>query len=187
MAVSPDARVEGQLVALRRAVAADIPDFVRWYSDPDVRHWLHLSEVPIPTIESETQRFEAHDRDPFRVNWVIETLDGRPIGNAGLAGIDDLHARAELYISIGDKQYWSQGYGADAVRLVLRFAFAELALNRVELITDSDNERAISCYENCGFIREGTLRSKRLRYGEPLDMEMMSVLREDWAAQQAGG
>jgi RimJ/RimL family protein N-acetyltransferase len=53
-------------------------------------------------------------------------------------------------------------------------------MRRVDLITDIDNERGIRCYEKCGFVREGVLRAHRLRYGQPLDMATMAVLREDW-------
>jgi RimJ/RimL family protein N-acetyltransferase len=169
----------GSAVRLRPVNRDDLQLFVRWYSDPDVLRWLHLSEMPLPTLDSESQRLEAHLRDSHRRSWIIEDLTGRAIGNVGLAGIDDVHLRAELFISIGEKDHWSGGYGTDAVRLVLRFAFEELALKRVWLIADADNPRAIRCYEKCGFQHEGVLRGHRLRYGKPLDMVMMAVLEDD--------
>ena len=179
MTFAPASVLTGDLTRLRPRAAEHTPLFVRWYSDPDVLHWLHLSEMPLPTMESESARFQAHDRDAFRRTWVIETLDGAPIGSVGLVSIDDVHFRAELAISIGEKEYWSGGYGTDAIRRVLRHAFEELELNRVYLITDLDNARAIRCYEKCGFTSEGVFRGHRLRYGEPLDMVMMGVLKGD--------
>jgi hypothetical protein len=53
----------------------------------------------------------------------------------------------------------------------------------VTLIADADNARGIRCYEKCGFVREAVLRGHRLRYGRPLDMIAMGVLREDSAAR----
>ena len=132
------------------------------------------------TLESERERFEKASDDPALVVWVIETLDGRPIGNVGLQGIDRHHGRAELGISIGEKECWGHGCGTDAVRQVLRYAFQELGLRRVDLITDEDNQRGIRCYEKCGFVREGLLRDHRLRHGQPLNMFVMGVLREGW-------
>ena len=55
-----------------------------------------------------------------------------------------------------------------------------MGLRRVQLITDEDNARGIRCYEKCGFVREGLLRAHRLRYGKPLNMVIMGVLKEEW-------
>jgi RimJ/RimL family protein N-acetyltransferase len=179
-------RVPAALVRLRPVRMGDLPLLVRWYSDPDVRHWLHLSEMPLPTVESERRRQQEHSSDSTRASFIIETADGLPIGSAGLQGIDPVHSRCELGISIGEKDYWSRGFGTDAIRELLRYAFAELDLRRVELITDIDNPRAVRCYGKCGFVQEGVLRAYRLRYGQPLDMIIMSVLREDWEAATGG-
>jgi len=175
----PISTLDGPLVSLRPATPADVEYLVRWFNDPDVLHWLHLSEMPRPTLESESARLESHLRDPYRRSWMIDNHQGQPIGNVGLAAIDDVHFRAELYISVGERAYWSGGYGTDAIRLVLRCAFEELGLNRVFLIADADNPRAIRCYQKCGFVQEGVLRGHRLRFGEPIDMVMMSVLKGD--------
>ncbi len=178
MTVADETRLEGELVLLRPRVDDDLPLFARWHGNPDVRHWLHMSEIPNQSLELERQRWQIARNDPTRISFVIETLDGVPIGNIVLVGIDAAHRRAELGIAIGEKEHWGRGYGTDAIRVVLRFAFEVLNLRRVELITDIDNERGIRAYEKCGFVREGVLRAKRLRYGEPLDMLIMSVLRE---------
>jgi RimJ/RimL family protein N-acetyltransferase len=172
--------LEGALVRLRPEAAEDIPLFVRWFSDPDVLHWLHLSEMPSATIESETEKFERHQREPGRIDWVIETAAGVPVGGVSLVGIDDVHGRAEVGISIGEKECWKRGLGTDTLRTVLRHAFTALGLRRVTLIADADNERAIACYEKCGFRMEGLLREHRLRYGKPLDMVAMAILAEDY-------
>jgi hypothetical protein len=63
MIFAPASVLRGDLTRLRPRAAEHTPLFVRWYSDPDVLHWLHLSEMPLPTIESESVRFQAHDRD----------------------------------------------------------------------------------------------------------------------------
>jgi RimJ/RimL family protein N-acetyltransferase len=180
MTIAPDVRIEGETVRLRQRREEDLALFVRWYNDPEVRHWLHMSEAGEQTIETERQRWELTRHDPTRITFVIETRDGVAIGNVGLIAIEEAHGRAELGVSIGDKDHWNRGYGTDAIRTLLGFAFETMGLRRVELITDHDNERGLRCYEKCGFVREGVLRAHRLRYGKPLDMVLMSVLREDW-------
>ena len=155
----------------------------RWMADADVRHWLHRSEdgpehLTIAAIERKIGEVLA---DPTELRFVIETSEGVPIGDVGLLGIHP-HARAELSIKLGEKAYWSRGHGADAIRCLLAHAFGELGLRRVTLIADADNARGIRCYEKCGFRHEGVLRAHRLRYGKPLDMVAMAVLRDEFRA-----
>ncbi len=183
MTVAGDVRLEGELVLLRPRVDDDLALFARWHGNPDVRHWLHMSEMPTQTLELERQRWQIARNDPTRLSFVIETLDGVPIGNIVLIGVDPVHRRAELGIAIGEKGDWGRGYGTDAIRVVLRFAFEVLNLRRVELITDIDNERGIRAYEKCGFVREGLLREHRLIDGRPIDSVAMAVIRSDWEAR----
>jgi RimJ/RimL family protein N-acetyltransferase len=166
----------GKLVRLRTRTAADIPLFVRWYGDPDVRHWLHISEAPEPTFETEQARFQQTESDATRFSWIIETGGAKPLGVIALVALDRAHGRAELGISIGEKAYWGRGYGTDAIRVLLAHAFGTLRLRRVTLITDADNERGIRSYEKVGFVKEGVLRAHRLRYGRPIDMLAMAVI-----------
>ena len=177
---APGSTLQGTFVCLRPQERSDAALFVRWWNDPEVLHWLHLSEGPTVTEESWLKAHEARREDSQWALWIIESKDGFPIGQVGLHAIDPLHHRCSLHISIGEKDHWSKGYGTDAIRLVLRHAFESLGLRRIDLITDYDNERGVRCYEKCGFVREGVLRAHRLRYGEPLDMVTMAVLREDW-------
>ena len=174
----------GEKVRLRPVAEADVPLLVRWFNTPEIRHWLHASERPDATLEAVTDRFLRNSDDSSGVIWIVETLDGTPIGNLLLLDIDPHHRRCELAISIGEVAYLGRGYGTDAIRQSLRFAFNELGLRRVDLFTDADNERGIRCYEKCGFVREGLLRQRRLRYGEPVDMLVMGVLTEDWKARE---
>ncbi|HEY8768200.1 MAG TPA: GNAT family protein [Dehalococcoidia bacterium] len=178
--IAPDSTLEGTLVRLRPVEERDLPLFVQWLNDPDVRHWQGRSERGPETMETQRERLEHNRNDPEHCGWLIETLDGKPLGNVGVRYVEKLHGSAELYIFIGDKARWSGGYGTDAIRTLLRHAFGELGQRRVYLVTDADNERGIRCYEKCGFVREGLLRAHRVRYGEPLDMVMMGVLREEW-------
>jgi len=172
-----DAVLEAATVRLRPVEEGDLPLLVRWANDAGVRHWLHRSERPPATLESERERL----RDRTWAEWCIETSDVRPIGVVRLRGVEADQGRAELAIVIGEKDRWGRGYGTGAIRLVLRHAFAELGLRRVWLITDADNLRGQRCFQKCGFVPEALLRGHRLRYGQPLDMVAMGVLREEFA------
>jgi RimJ/RimL family protein N-acetyltransferase len=187
------APLRGERVRLRAVAEGDLPLLVRWMNDPEVRYWLHHSDRPDATEETVRGRFGLTDDGFPNTVWMIETLrvlphdpahsgqaEGRPVGHVGLLGVDPHHKRAELAISIGEKDCWSRGYGTDAIRAVLRHGFEALGLRRIDLHTDADNARGIRCYEKCGFVREGVMRERRLRYGKPLDMVMMGLLRDEW-------
>jgi RimJ/RimL family protein N-acetyltransferase len=160
----------------------------RWNADAEVRHWLHRSEdgPELRTRAAVEKKIREVIADPCELRFVIETRAGVAIGDVGLIGLHP-HGRAELSIKIGERDHWSGGYGTDAIRCLLAYAFAELGLRRVTLIADADNARGIRCYEKCGFRHEGLLRAHRLRYGKPLDMVAMAVLREEFAPPAVDG
>jgi RimJ/RimL family protein N-acetyltransferase len=178
--------LSGRLVRLlpQRLEHAEV--LARWNADAEVRHWLHRSEDPAEFLtRSEMAKLVAQGlSDPSEARFMIEAA-GKPIGEVRLLGIHPC-GRAELAILIGEKEFWGRGYGGDAITLLLGFAFRDLGLRRVTLIADADNARGIRCYERCGFRHEGLLRAHRLRYGEPLDMVAMAVLREDHPAAGRG-
>jgi diamine N-acetyltransferase len=177
------APLRGEVTRLRAVQEADLPLLVRWMNEPDVRYWLHHSDRPDATVESVRWRFGLTEERFPNLVWMIETLEGRPVGHLGLLQVDPHHKRAELAISIGEKECWSRGYGTDAIRTVLRHAFQDLVLRRVDLHTDADNARGIRCYEKCGFVLEAVMRERRLRFGQPLDMVLMAVLRHEWEGE----
>ncbi len=169
--------IAGQKVRLRSIEQDDLPRFVKWFGDPEVRR--HLS-VYLPFSLAQEERWfenllERLERQESVV-LAIETVDGVHIGNVGLHALDWKNRNAELGIAIGDKAYWGQGYGGDAIRTLLSLAFGEMNLHRVFLRVDADNERGVRCYEKVGFRREGTLREVTFRAGAYHDQYIMSIL-----------
>jgi RimJ/RimL family protein N-acetyltransferase len=135
----------------------------------------------------ERQFSNAWEKPPHfaNVNFMIETLDGRPIGHTGLHGAAGETRVAEFGILIGEKDCWSSGYGTDATRTLLRFGFEQMNLHKVVLGANADNARGIRCYEKAGFVLEGTRRECAWRGSRWLDRVIMSVLREDWERSRA--
>jgi RimJ/RimL family protein N-acetyltransferase len=179
-----DLTLEGNEGLLRPLAEEDIPLLTRWLFDPDVLHWLQLSEDPpeLRTEEAVRERFERMQADPFTETWRIDTAEGRPIGQIELVDIHPIQRRAEMHLFIGEKDSWGRGYGTRAVRRLLGHAFDDLVLRRVFAMADADNARVIRCFERCGFAREGLLRQHRLRHGQPVDMVVMGVLDEEYRA-----
>jgi len=168
-------------VRLRPVEERDLPHFVRWLADPEVTRWLGDLEGP-PTLEGEREWYENKRADPDNVLWAVDGPEGRLIGTIEMR-ISPRQHRAEMGVAIQDKTQWNKGYGTDAVRLALQYAFRDLRLNRVQLTCDEENARAIRCYEKCGFQREGLLRQHRLVDGRFGDTVIMAVLREEWGRE----
>ena len=174
--------LEGEKVRLRPMEPRDLPKFVEWLADPEVRRWLAgMDEAP--TMEDEVAWYDRRRSDTEAVLWTMETLDGQLIGNIELRLTPASH-RAELGIAVQDKTQWSKGFGTDAVRLALEYGFDDLELNRIELTVDSLNARGRRCYEKCGFVEEGLLRQHRFVEGQFGDTVVMSVLRSEWEARR---
>ena len=174
--------IQGKKLCLRGIERSDIPAFVRWFNDPEVRSYLQMY-MPMSTAQEELW-FEAQLKDPDRHLFGIETLEGKLIGNLGIEDIDRKNRSATLGIVIGEKEYWGQGYGTEAITTLLRFIFTEMNLHRVSLAVYEYNRRAIRCYEKCGFKMEGQKREAHFHDGEYHDELIMGVLREEFLAVQ---
>jgi RimJ/RimL family protein N-acetyltransferase len=113
--------------------------------------------------------------------FLIETLsEDYPIGLIGLDGIRWTHGDAWVGIGLGERDYWGKGYGSDAMRILLRYAFSELNLHRLSLCVFEYNQRAIRSYQKVGFVDEGRARQFLNRDGQRYDLLFMGILRAEW-------
>lgn len=174
--------MEGKLVRLRGYEKSDLAAVMKWLHDDEVTNFISAVVFPASSIEEE--RFieaVASGKDPSNKEFAIETLaDRKYIGGIGLHNINWLSRNARLGIVIGDKEYWGRGFGTDAVKLLLGLAFEKMGLHRVELVVFTFNQRAITCYEKCGFRREGVLRDYVFKLGAFRDAVMMSILASEY-------
>lgn len=117
------------------------------------------------------------------VQFCLRTLqDDQLIGFVALHSIEWNNQMGSLAVGIGDPAYRGQGYGAEAIELLLQFAFLELNMNRVGLDVIAYNKSAMRAYEKVGFQREGAMRSAVLRFGRAYDRIIMGILRDEWLA-----
>lgn len=176
----------GEHVRLRGLEREDLPLFVNWLNDPEVRHNL-LMYIPL-SMGQEEKWYENMSSAPIEEHpLVIEvnTTEGwKAIGNTSIINID-WHSRcAEIGIMLGEKSFWNQGYGREAMRLMLQHGFDNMNLNRIFLRVFETNPRAIRCYEHAGFKHEGRMRQSHYLDGQYIDCLLMSVLREEWEGKE---
>lgn len=170
--------IQGTKIRLRALEKEDLPRFVGWMNDPETQRFMAV-RYPLSMTEEETwwQRYQERVNDHI---FAIETEDGTYIGNVGLHNVEAENRRAGLGIMIGHKDYWGRGYGTDAIRALLGWAFGYLNLHRVYLTVYDYNQRAIRSYEKCGFQHEGTMRQARYIDGHYYDELMMGILKDEF-------
>jgi RimJ/RimL family protein N-acetyltransferase len=152
----------------------------RWSRDSEYRR-LQDSDPALPVSVAEARAHFA-DEAPSdgEYHFAIHTLEpDRLIGFVSL-WLRWQHADAWLGIGIGDRADWGQGYGTEALRIALRYAFEELNLHRVSLTVLGANPRAQRAYEKAGFVVEGRQRSQNQYDGRRIDDVFMGILREEW-------
>ena len=111
---------------------------------------------------------------------IINAADNKAIGYTSIIGISETEARAEVGIAIMEREYRGQGYGTEALRHVVDYAFNELGLTLLGLTVFPSNQRAIRAYEKVGFRKTEILEdSWLLPGGEYADMWVMEMSR-DW-------
>ncbi len=172
----------GKRVRLRGVEKRDIAQFVVWLNDPEVRDNL-LMYWPLTEWEEE-EWFEGLKKlDQAEKPLAIEALTPNGwqlIGNSGFNGVDWKNSSAEVGIFIGNKKFWNQGYGSEAMQLLVNTGFNRLNLNRIYLNVFATNPRAIHTYEKVGFVHEGRFRQDIFLNGRYVDVLMMSILRSEW-------
>jgi aminoglycoside 6'-N-acetyltransferase len=153
-----DERLRGERVSLRPLEASDAPTLGRIAAEPEIAHWwLGLTERDI---------LEMAGPDEDALVFAVE-LDGEVIGLAQAgeeADPDYRHASIDLFLGTA---WHGQGLGADTIRTLARWLFAERGHHRITIDPALANERAIRSYERIGFKRVGVLR----RYERGLDGE----------------
>lgn len=171
---------DGELI-LRRFQEGDREARMRLGRDPDIHRMLGGNPERDPPFSLIDAAEWLRRLRTERYSWAME-FNGRLIGAIRLKVMDALAQRAELAISILDPGLLGHGIGRRAVRLILRFGFETLGLHRVGLRVIAANERAIRCYQACGFRVEGREREAVELEGDWQDDLIMGVLRPEFEA-----
>jgi RimJ/RimL family protein N-acetyltransferase len=178
---APPVTLVGELVSLGPAHKGLIPLLWRWESDLGLSALTGDPARPMTPegIEQLYTRYSAATAESTSfVIYVRQTL--RPIGTVGLASINHLHRTAELGIGIGERDCWGKGYGTEATRLMLDYAFTVLGLHNVMLRVFSYNERAIRSYLKVGFKEIGRRRQAQRIGDRAYDVVYMDCIAPDF-------
>ncbi|MCU0481402.1 MAG: GNAT family N-acetyltransferase [Anaerolineae bacterium] len=174
----------GEKVRLAPISKDDMPIYHKWFSNTEFLRLL-MPDVAMPkTTENELEWYEEASKSKDEYVFGIRALDDdRLLGNCSIFSISQNSRNAEVGIYIGEPSEWGNGFGSDAMNVLVRFGFMDVNLHRIELHVFGYNARAIRSYEKVGFVREAVLREALYRDGTYHDIHIMGILRPDWLAK----
>ena len=171
-------KIIGERIYLSPINIDDAEVYTKWMNDYEVSGSLGNFGQMI-TLSSEKSMLEKLTAEGQ--NFAIVLLENdRLIGNIGIMYIDHINRKAEVGLFIGEPENRSMGYGAEALRLALKYGFETLNLHNIMLHVHSDNQRAIACYKKVGFREFGRRREAVFKNGNYFDLIHMEILDTDY-------
>ena len=161
--------------------------------DEHIQHYMSLSDDSELIATMGWKPFRPNEKDRFIdfckvltlpnlkdsesiVFSIINTINDKPIGYVSIKGIDKVEGCAEVGIAIMDTEYRGKGYGTEALKQAVNYAFNEIGLTLLGLTVFPSNQRAIQAYEKVGFQKTELLENSwLLPNGEYVDMLLMEL------------
>ena len=166
--------------------------------DPEVESkWTHNAEYmrlyeidparPLSALMVKKQYEKLEKRMEEEKNFyhfmIRSKADDRLIGNALIQRIEWTNSNGQIRIGIGSVEDRCRGHGTQALRMLLRFAFAELNLFRVSANVPEYNQGAIALLNKFGFLEEVRRRQALERDGRRWDLLVFGLLKDEWQSQ----
>lgn len=170
----------GDKINLSPVDESDIGRLCEWINNPDIRRFI---TVYTPKTMTEEREFVVNSSTKnCSVLFAILTKNtGEHIGNAELGDIHWRNGTAMFGFMIGVKKYWGKGYGTDALKTMLRYAFETLNLWKVKSNVIAPNIRSYRCHEKCGFKKAGVYRKEYVIDGVRQDVFLLEITRDEWS------
>ena len=174
---------------------------IDYEKDPEVEAgWTHDSEfmrmytteparpMSAAMVKKQYENIEKEiDDDKCMYYFAIRSReDNRLIGKAKVDDIEWTNGNCGLHLGIGAADDRRKGYGTQALRMLLRFAFAEINMFRVTAHVPQYNEAAIALLKKFGFVEEVRRRQSLARDGRRWDLLVFGLLKDEWQDQVKG-
>ncbi len=169
-------KLVGRKVYLSPMCLEDAETYTKWLNDLSVTENLGMSSLMI-SLSGEQEWISKNSQSTQFA--IVKVENDELIGNCGLNVINQTHQNAEIGIFIGDEANRNQGYGAEAMGLLVDFGFNYLNLNNIMLKVFAFNQRAIHCYQKAGFKEIGRRRQAHYAKGSYHDEVFMDIIRSD--------
>ena len=171
--------LEGKKTNLRPFSKEDVPLVTQWINDPEIREFVSIV-FPQTEKQEEEEWYNKIGKDNKNITLGIETKDDKLIGIMGIHGIDWVSRVGTTGAIIGDKDYWSKGYGTDAKMHLLDYAFNTLGLYKICSTVIAFNKRSLQYSLHCGYKIEGRRRKHFFKRGRRWDLIDLGLFKSEW-------
>lgn len=171
--------IKGKKVTLRAMEMKDCEMVREMFNDPDMEDMVVGWSFPLSQYAQE-QWFVQNYNNQNSFRFVIETEEDGAIGIATLINIDWKNRRAEHGMKLVKVDNRSKGLGTDTVMAIMRYAFDELNLHRLEGSWFDDNVASKKLYKKCGWVEEGIKRQYVYKKGCYRDLTVVGILAEEY-------
>ncbi len=171
--------LKGERVKLRRLRRSDASSMARHAHDKAISRYTTL---PYPYRLEGAYEFIKLSQAHFRKKEAYElgiVVDGNVVGTMSLFNIDRKNGKAEMGYWIG-REFWGRGLVTEAARLIMRFGFEEVGLERIFALVMHPNRASSKVLERLGFSYEGRLRKDALQNGRRMDHLVYGMLAEEF-------
>lgn len=173
---------ETERLKIRLFKKGDEKDLYEYCSDDEVTRYI--------SFESYTSISQAEDRINYcleiykNINkpfpWGIEYKEnGKLIGSIDFVEWNEDHKEAKIGYVL-NRNYWNKGIASEALKVILKFGFEKMGLNRIQIECDERNVASARVIEKNGLKYEGTLRQKKFNKGEYISLKCYSILRQEY-------
>ena len=171
-------KLVGDRIYLSPRNSGDVELFTEWLNDFETTDYLGRSGALV-TLDGEKKYLEENS-SPEAIFVIVTLNEDKMIGTVSLENIDSINRSATLGIFIGDKNYRNNGYGTEAIKMILEYGFKYLNLYNIKLDLMEFNKRALKCYTKCGFKEYGRRRKCKFVDGKYYDSIAMDILADEF-------
>ena len=172
--------IQGKKIILRAIEKEDLVLLHKWANDPFINTMIGGWHFP-SNLNDQLKWFESLSVNSLNQRFAIETEDDGFIGTANLVDINWKDKNAFHGMLLGDKNIRGKGYAVDTIMTLMKYAFEELGLNRLDGSIIEYNEASFGVYVNkCGWKEEGNIKQWYYRKDRFWDKKIVGITKSDY-------
>ncbi len=172
--------MESKNLMIRETVFDDCKYFAEWECLPEVTEFFTMDDGR--DYEQIVTEYVRYNLDPTKLQFTITLKpEDKPIGKVYISRINRAEDSMDITrIYIADPQLRGKGYGEEALRTILEYAFINLHMERVTIDHFEKNRAAGALYDKIGFQNEGLMRNAGKKNGKYVNLQLKSMLRAEY-------